>query len=140
MPYGPNSGTVPFTGFTPTLGAGSASSYATSGSVHADLLTQHDRAVSFLMRRPGSRKQRELLLTLLGASAGSAALETRKRVSADDEANGVVGNMTIETIDVVNRNTTADDDTALTAMLSRKPWPSAYVEDASGNGGGGRVA
>jgi hypothetical protein len=108
--------------------------------VHADLLTQQDRAVSYLMRRPGSRKQRELLLTLLGASAGSAALEVRKRVSGADEGNGVSGNMTIESVDVVNRNTTADDDTALTAMLSRKPWPDTYVEDESGNGGGGRVA
>ena len=139
MPYGPNDGTVPFTGFTPTLGAGSAASVATAGTVHADMLTKQDRAVSYLMRRPGSRKQRELLLTLLGATAGSAAAETRKRI-AGGEALTTVGDMTVQTIDVVNRNTTADDVTALTAMLSRAPWPSSYVNDASGNGGGGRLA
>lgn len=136
--YGPNSGTVPFTGYTGTLGAVNASAGVTSGAVHADLLTQQDRAISFLMRRPGSRKQRELLLTLIGAAAGDAALETRKRVLAGEWDNPT-GDIELETVNVVNRVTAAADVTALTAMLSRAPIP-IYVEDASGNGGGGRSA
>lgn len=143
MSYGPNNGTVPFTGYTPTLGSGAADVAATSGAVHSDRLTQHDRAVSFLMRTPGARKTRELLLTLLGATAGSAALETRKQRTAtqqQDDAQGLGGNVDITTADVVNRNTTSDDTTQITGMLSRQPWPTAYVEDASGNGGGGRSA
>jgi hypothetical protein len=46
--------------------------------------------------------------------------------------------ITIETINIVNRATTAADLTAFQALISRVVQPSTYPPDISGNGGGGK--
>ena len=140
--YGPNSGTVPFTGWSPTLGVGSAVEGSASGTVQRNGMTNDDHFIarSFLAR-PG-RVTRELLLTLLGATAGSAASETYKRVyrpvrNSDPQEYG--GLATTETVTLVSRNTTATDITNITALISREPKPSSYAVDIGGNGGGGKA-
>lgn len=140
--YGPNSGTVPFTGWSPTLGVGSATTGAASGTVMRNGMTNDDAfiAKSFLNR--AGRVTRELLLTLLGAAAGGSASDTYKRVyrpvrNSDPQEYG--GLATVETVTLVSRVTTATDTTNITALLSREPKPSSYPTDLSGNGGGGKA-
>ena len=89
----------------------------------------------------GSRRDKELLLTLIGASAGSTAAASYTRAQApvgltDGAALG--GLRTIETVSVLNRATTSDDVTRLKANVDRKFAPTSYPADASGNGGGGK--
>jgi hypothetical protein len=136
--YGPNNGTVPFTGYTNTLGANPLSGN-TSGSVANNSLTQQDDKIAYLFQRPGSRATRRLLITLLGAVAGTTATETRKRrqaIVAGGEFAQLGGIATIDTVNYVNRNTTAADTTAITALMNRTVAPASYPRDASGNGGG----
>lgn len=71
-----------------------------------------------------NRKSRELLLTLLGAAAGSTATDTYARPKSEvNTVNGVFGALggerTIETITPVNRVTTSQDITDLTALLDQ---------------------
>ena len=139
--YGPNSGGVPFTGFSPTLGATSAALPAISGSVQFNGMTQVDGAISRLLRQNRQRVIRELLLTLIGAAAGDTALETRTQIKAKQAMNDPAmfgGIVELETVDLVNRATTAADITNLNAMISRTPVPT-YVADVSGVGGGGKL-
>ena len=136
--YGSNSGTVPFTGFTPTLGSNPIAGNNTSGSVAFNALTQQDDQIAYNLQRVGARSTRRLLLTLLGVVAGTTATETRKRrfaIVASGEYNQLGGLATIQTANIVNRATTASDVTAITAMLNRNPCPSSYPRDATGNGG-----
>lgn len=81
----------------------------------------------------------ELLVTLIGAAAGSAASLTHKRVTARRNLSENVqgGLVTIETFSDVARNTTAADEAALIAALQQKSSPT-YVVDASGNGSTGQ--
>lgn len=89
------------------------------------------------------RVTRELLDTVLGAAAGSAASATHARVEGDrDPGNPVVngGQVDIETVTDISRNSTAADVTALKAeLVNVNKQPSSYPTDASGNGGGGKL-
>lgn len=89
----------------------------------------------------GSAALREIMVTLTGAAAGSAAFASHKRVQAerDLEANVQGGVRTIETFEAIDRNTTAGDVTDVTAMLELQHKPSSYPVDKAGNGGGGKL-
>lgn len=90
----------------------------------------------------GMRVTQELLLTTIGAAAGSAALAQHRRVKAvatPGGTNSQGGVRTIETVDLINRNSAAADVTALKAIVDRATKPSTYPTDASGNGGGGKL-
>lgn len=141
--YGPNTptGFVPFTGFTPTLGAVDAATPVTSGNVQFNGMTQADGAIARLLFNGPNRVVRRLLLTLIGAASGSTATENRTRVQANQATGSITtqgGVVPIETVALVNRATTAGDITNLDAILQRTPVPS-YSADASGNGGGGKL-
>lgn len=140
--YGPNSGKVPFTGFTPTLGESDAITPAVSGSAQFNGLTQNDGKLAALLRRNANRKWMRNLLTLIGATAGSTATENRAQVkgiaaAGDPETGG--GLVDIETVALINRATTAADVTNLKAVFNRTPAPTSYPADVAGVGGGGKV-
>ena len=143
MPYGPNNGNVPFTGFTATLGAGDANIISpTGGNVAFDGMSQSDRAIASELFTGNNRVVRRLINALTGAAAGGTATETRTRivaVQANNDANAYGGLQTPETINLINRATTAADVTNLKALVNRSPVPSSYAADVSGNGGGGRA-
>jgi len=136
--YGTGNGTVPFTGYTNTLGTNPTVG-DTAGSVAFNALTQHDDKIAYLLSVPGSRETRRLMLTLLGATAGPAAAETRRRrpgITALADPQQLGGLVSVETTYYINRATTAGDVTRLKAMIGRTPGPSSYPRDVSGNGGG----
>jgi len=135
-------GRVAFTGFSPTLGSGDAVTYSTSGYAYANGISSADQTIARIFRNgPQHRVAKQLLYTLIGAAAGSAATKTRARRTAQAFANdGGGGLVPIETVTLVSRNTTAADATAFKALLDRVPYPSTYVADASMNGGGGKGA
>lgn len=138
--YGPNTGYVPFTGFSPTLGPVDAIAPVTSGNVQFDGITQSDDAISKLLTIRGNRPVRRLLLTLLGAASGATATETYSRVAATQVFSAPFsqgGLIALETVTPINRATAAADITNLTAMISRGP-PITLTADVSGNGGGGK--
>jgi hypothetical protein len=73
------------------------------------------RPIAMLLGRRGMMKLRELLITLNGAAAGSAALKQIKRVAASSELGGV---RTIENEDIVNRVSAAGDVTEINTDLT----------------------
>lgn len=86
------------------------------------------RALGRLMRR--MPKDQELMLTLNGAAAGQTAAATRKRVAhSTTELGGV---RTIEMREIVNRVTTAGDETQIDADLIQESQPT-YASDAKGS-------
>lgn len=136
--YGPNGGLVPFTGFSPTLGA-DAISPVTAGNVQFDGMSQGDDTISKVLFDRGNRPLRRLLLTLLGAATGATATENQTRVQANPAALTQFqggGLVPIETVAQLNRATTATDLTNVIAAISRTPAVT-YAVDVSGNGGGG---
>jgi hypothetical protein len=140
--YGPNTGFVPFTGFSPTLGTVDAISPVTSGSAQFNGMGQEDNRLSRALFQGPNRVLRRLFLTLLGTAAGSTATENRSRVQAAQSTFAPTDNgglIPIETVAVINRVTTAADITNLTAAFTRSYVPSSYVADASGNAGGGKL-
>lgn len=74
-----------------------------------------ERAVTRLMKKMGKRQ--ELMLELNGAGTGATATASRKRVAHSTTELG--GIRTIETYNEVNRATTAADETAGDALLSK---------------------
>lgn len=140
--YGPNSGTVPFTGFTPTLGDADAVNSAASGTIQRNGLSNSDAPLARMLTSHPMRPIREVLLTLVNGNVGDAASETYKRrrgVTSVDDTTALGGLVTIDTTTLISRNTAAADQTNLTALLTREPKPATYVADASGNGGGGKA-
>lgn len=138
--YGPNNGFVPFTGFSPTLGA-DAIAPSTVGNVQFDGVTQNDDQLSYLLFRRANRAARRLMLTLFGAAAGATATEAYSRVAATQALGSVTTNgglVPIEVVQQINRATTAADITNVTAMLSRSPVV-AFPAELSGTSGGGKL-
>ena len=138
--YGPNAGFVPFTGFSPTLG-NDAIVPTTAGNVQFNGLTQNDDELSKILFDRGNRPVRRLLLTLLGAAVGGTATENYTRVQANQGISqqfALGGLVTIETVQQINRATTANDLTNAVAAISRSPTV-AYVADVSGTSGGGKL-
>jgi hypothetical protein len=136
--YGPNAGFVPFTGFSPTLGVSDAVVPVTSGNVQMNGMTQQDGAIARNLFHGTNRVVRRLLIALIGSAAGGNATENRARVQANQSTFAPTDNgglVPIETVALINRNTTAADDTNLTALISRTPVPT-YAVDVSGIGSG----
>lgn len=130
---------IPFTGYTNSLGSGNANDGATAGYVQKNGLAQFDDKLAKLLQTGGSSKIiRALWRALTGAAAGGTATATVARVQANQGGN-LTGLIPIETVTLVNRVTTAADRTALLALIDRVVYPSTYVADLSGNGGGGKV-
>lgn len=81
----------------------------------------------------GQRSLRERAETLNGVAPGSAALATNKRIEANVELGG---KRTIETENLVNRNTTAADQAELNQdvfALSSKTYDGTPVANGDGN-------
>lgn len=94
--------------------------------------------------KTGFRGHRRILYALLGQATGNAAAETYKRISAPagiTEASAHGGARVIDTITVINRNTTAADLTYAQALLNRvyNQAPTSYPVDPSRNTGGGKA-
>jgi hypothetical protein len=137
--YGPNAptGQVPFAGWSPTLGVGQANSGAPTGAVQFNGFTQRDDADLKGLRTAGGRVLRRMLRVLTGSAAGPTILETRTRVVAK---NGfAVGQPAVETINLINRASTSNDNIQIDAWLDRVTAPTTYPVDLSGNGGGGKL-
>jgi len=100
------------------------------------------KRVSKLFRNEGLRSFKELMITLNGVAAGSAALAQFARAatfSTPGSAPAGGGARTIDTVDAVNRVSATADQTAITAMLEEEFVPGSYPADPSGNGGGGQL-
>ena len=116
--------------------------YGDSYSLLVDKPSVGKKIDKFLRRsRNGSRELRELMLTLIGASAGSTAADSYLRAAHTvaqglPAANG--GLRTMETRTIINRATTAGDVTATKALIAGSSAPT-YPVDKSGNGGGGNL-
>lgn len=141
--YGPNTpaGTIPFSGFTPTLGSPDAIIPQTTGYVQFNGMGQEDNRISRSLYQGPNRVLRRLLVTLLGATAGGTATENRSRVTAAQStftANDNGGLIPIETVALINRATTSADVTNVTNALTRSFTPT-YAVDASGVAGGGKL-
>lgn len=106
-----------------------------------------------IYNRNEMREIRALTTALLGVAAGSNATSTYKRVAMPASVNLAVptpdttfaqgGNVAIETVTVVNRNTTAADITYLTSILDGTMSPGnasaiTFQNDLSGNGANSR--
>lgn len=139
--YGLNgTGNVPWTGYSNTLGNGDANVGSTAGYVQRLGIGQYDDKFAKLLQGSGSNKAiRAMWRALTGGAFGGIAYATSKRVQHvnSDMLGGLVP---IETVTLVNRNTTAADQTAFLALMDRVVYPSTYVADRSGNGGGGKGA
>jgi len=91
--------------------------------------------IKILMQKQGFREIKELFDTLIGAASGDTAAKTFARVK--DEVGAVGGGLReIETVEVINRATTADDITLLKEFTAAVPTNTTFVADLSGNGGG----
>lgn len=109
--------------------------------------------IAALIGKQQMREQKELLLTLLGVAPGQAALATYKRVqpptgpsNATPQVTGVGdmgGNVSIETVTVIDRVSAAADVTYLTSLFDGTMYPGpnsiTFQNDLSGNGGGGKL-
>lgn len=131
-------GGLTFTGYTNTLGTGQATQDAVAGQVYYNGLSQGDDKIAKMLRNGGqSLVLRRVMTTLLGAVAGTTATQTKKQVQHVQGAPG--GVVPVETVNLINRATTAADITAFNALLFRDVAPASYPADLSGNGGGNKL-
>lgn len=141
--YGPNNGTVPFTGFSPTLGIPDAVTPAVSGVVWNNGMMQQDNYISRPLRSGWNRSTRALMLALLGAATGGSAVANKTWVVGQQQAGGTTpqggGMVQIATFALVNRVTTAADLTNMQSLINHGPVPASYPADLSTNGGGGKL-
>lgn len=87
---------------------------------------------TFYKTKTGNRLYRELLLTLIGATAGSAAADSYVRPQATNVWSELGGQRVLETITVVNRNTTSADVTMLNALIA-EVRQNSFVSDSGGS-------
>jgi hypothetical protein len=138
----PNSGAVSFTGWSNTLGSANATDGVTSGSAFSSGLSNTDQRLAMLLNKPGAKKIKALIKSLVDGAVGDSAASTYGRLTAVQgylSAQELGGLRAIETVTVINRVTVAGDITNLDLVLARTSKPSSYASDASGNGGGGKV-
>lgn len=107
-----------------------------------------ERRMSIVLGPRAARPLRAVMRALNGAGVGATASASYKRVKAQ---NGITdffktgGAVEIETVEQINRATTADDQAYINSLIfdnvpSEKPTiPGGYPTDASGNGGGGKL-
>src|SRR5438309_12059539 len=112
--YGPltPAGTVPFSGFTPTLGTTDAITPVTTGAAQFNGMTQEDARISHALRHGNNRETRRLMITLLSNSVGTNATESRVRVQAVPTTFSALDNggvVRIETVRLICMSWTATD-------------------------------
>ena len=111
-----------------------------------------NRKMTHMHRSQNQRVNKALLLGLLGATSGSNVTDTRNRIQAIQTIGSIDnrgGKRVIETVSLINRNTTAADVTAMKALIGNQfSWPNGlgpstspasndgYPVDKSGNGSG----
>lgn len=133
----PTPGQVQFTGYTNTLGSGAANQGATAGYVMFNGTQQGDDRLAKMFRNGAMTSAvTQLMYTLLGVAPGATATKNKVRVQGQPGSPG--GLQVIETVQLVNRPTTANDLAAFQALLTRLTGPPSYPPDLSGNGGGGK--
>jgi hypothetical protein len=142
--YGTNvatGGTVPFTGYTPTLGTGGANVPSANGAVQFNGYNQFDSNINHYFRIPGGRSLRRMLRALVGVAPGATAQEFRTRVQGRTNTASYTygGVQPLEQVPYINRVTTAADVTGIVALLDRVVAPPIYPVDVGGNGGGGML-
>jgi hypothetical protein len=95
-----------------------------------------------LMKYPGMRATARLATALTGAAPGGTATETNSRIRAEQASSSynLGGKRVIEPVTIVNRVTTAADEAAIDAALTRAFVPAPYPVDRSRNGGGGKTS
>jgi len=97
------------------------------------------RKMTRVMKRKSMKVLNELIQTLNGVTAGSAALAQHVRVQARQglglDAGGV---QPIETVDLINRVSATADQTLINAALTEQRDPT-YPVEKSGNSGGGKL-
>jgi hypothetical protein len=137
-------GQIPFTGWTNVLGNVSTGSQpsapASAGTVAFNGIAQNDRELSRIFYQgEAGKRMKAIWLALTGAAPGVTASANQAQIKGyqGDFYNSL---RPIEVISQVNRATTAADVTAFAALLNRVVFPSTYVPDISGNGGGGKGA
>ena len=109
----------------------------TNGFVQFNGIQQgDDRIVKMLRNGGGTIASTRILYTLLGQAVGVNATQTKKQIKWEQGSPG--GLIPVETINIVNRNTNANDLAAWQSLISRVVQPSTYPPDLSGNGGGGK--
>lgn len=107
--------------------------------------TNLQRKFSRLLEKRGSRVTAKLLQTLDGVAPGSAASYTYPRISNPDSSEidkyPYSGKRTLETVTLINRNTTSADVTALNQLLDDKFAPAIanYPLPKDGRKPGGMV-
>lgn len=95
-----------------------------------------------VFRRRAGRIMAQLIIQLTGSAPGNIATVTHRRVAAPVSAGNPMSNggrQTIETQTLLNRATTAADETRIDSDFSMMFGPSTYPVDRSGNGGGGKA-
>ena len=93
---------------------------------------------TFYKTKQGNRLYRELLVTLIGATAGSAAADSYVRAAAVNNHEQLGGQRAMETVTVVSRNTTAADVTMLKALVE-EVRQNAFVSSLDGSSPVGNV-
>jgi hypothetical protein len=124
----------------PRFGGVDSANYAMAGKVPHQA-TRRVLGGAF-MRSVGNREVRAILYALMGAAVGGNATFTYKRPTANTGDTNKFGQITIETVTGVNRNTTANDLTQLQAAMNDGFFGEAaftYPVDAAGVGGGGKL-
>jgi len=99
------------------------------------------RKLARLFDRESARKLKELMITLNGATAGSAAAASHYRIKAaeeggtiDSEWGGALGKRTIESVTDISANTDAADATYFNDQIFAYPMaPSTYASNKDGN-------
>ena len=92
--------------------------------------------------RTRERAKRIVLRQLVNGNVGGTATGTRVRIAAQSPTDPTTsgGKRNVETVTVINRATTATDQTQINNALDFKYGygASAFPRDKSGNGGGGK--
>jgi hypothetical protein len=96
------------------------------------------RVIAMAFERRGNRDLSALAIALNGVAAGANATSTYKEVQAiQDLSNFALGGLrTIDTKTLINRNTTAADQTLLNTLFDGIFAPTSYPADKGGGGGG----
>jgi hypothetical protein len=131
-------GQVPFTGWSPTLGSGPANVGATNGYAAFNGLMQNDYNIMYNMTGASNRGILAVIKALTGIATGGTVSNQYSRVQGQNPS--AVGVVPIETkVTVPSRSTTAADASAILALWNRTVNPTPYVNDLTGNGGGGQL-
>lgn len=89
------------------------------------------KQANYQFNRRGLLGLKEAMLTLLGATAGSAALKNVTRVEANSELGG---KRTIETVALIDENTVSGDVTSITdTVLADIQYDSTPTANKNGN-------